>query len=162
MALTLIEDTRQQTGKHDAKNEWWGSEGVSIVRSKLAFGDYALPPVVSVDTKKDIAELAMDIDQQHDRFRAECVGARDAGCKLVILVENVDGVSNLVDLANWVESREQFAKRRNAVRRISGARIAKACSTMSRKYGVTFEFCHPGDAAKRVIEILTEGECRDD
>lgn len=156
MGLTLIEDTRQQAGKHDAKHEWWGSEGVAVIRSKLAFGDYALPPIVSVDTKKDIAELAMDIDQQHERFRAECVGAREAGCLLVVLVENDEGVRSLADLAAWREGSGAFARRKNAVRRIDGARLSKACRTMQRKYGVRFEFCAPEDAARRVVEILTK------
>lgn len=157
MGLTLIEDTRQQRGKHDAKNEYWASEGVRVVRSKLAFGDYAAMHLASVDTKKDIAELAFDIDQQHERFRAECAGARDAGCLLVVLVENEDGVRSLADLAAWRESAEQFAKRKRAVRKLEGSRLAKACATMSRKYGVRFEFCAPEDAARRVVEILTEG-----
>ena len=156
MALTIIEDTRQQAGKHEAKREWWGREGVSIVRSKLAFGDYALPPAVSVDTKMSIAELAMDIDQQHERFRAECSGAKEAGCLLVVLVENDDGVRDLAGLAAWNESPAQFAVRKRAVRRLEGARLAKACMTMQRRYGVRFEFCAPGDAARRVVEILTE------
>lgn len=156
MALTIIEDTRQQAGKHEAKREWWEREGVAVVRSKLAFGDYALPPAASVDTKMSIAELAMDIDQQHERFRAECAGARDAGCALVILVENDDGVRDLASLAAWRESDRQFALRKRAVRRIDGSRLAKACMTMHRKYGVRFEFCAPGEAARRVIEILTE------
>lgn len=161
MGVTIIEDTRQQADKHTEKHEWWGREGVSIIRCKLAYGDYILPPLVSVDTKKDIAELAMDIDQQHTRFRAECVGAREAGCQLVILVDNKDGVKSLNDLAAWKESPEQFAKRKQAVRKLEGSRLAKACATMSRKYGVRFEFCTPEEAAGRVVEILTEGGGRD-
>ena len=39
--------------------------------------------------------------------------------------------------------------------------MAKACATMSRKYGVRFEFCTPEEAAGRVVEILTEGGGRD-
>lgn len=161
MGLTIIEDSRQQASKHVAKNEWWGSEGVSVVRSKLAWGDYALPPLVSVDTKRDIAELAMDIDRQHERFRAECVGARDSGCRLVVLVENDDGVRSVSDLAMWRESDLQFSKRKYAVRRLDGERLAKACLTMGRKYGVRFEFCAPEDAARRVVEILTGEGGRD-
>ena len=157
MALTVIEDTRQQAGEHEEKHEWWGREGVSVVRCKLAWGDYILAPPASVDTKRNIAELAQNIDQQHDRFKAECIGARDAGCRLVILVENENGVRSLADLAGWRESAVDFAKRKNAVRRIEGARLAKACATMQRRYGVRFEFCAPGESAARIVEILTEG-----
>ena len=160
--LTIIEDTRQQAGKHDEKHEGWAAAGVAVIRSKLAHGDYALPPVVSVDTKKDIYEVAMDIDQCHERFRAELKGARDAGTQLVVLVENADGVSSLQDLAGWSESERHFRMRKSKsgnprARKIEGERLAKACLTMQRKYGVRFEFCRPEEAAARVVQILTRG-----
>lgn len=153
----LIEDTRNQVGRHAAKNERWAAEGVAVVRSKLAFGDYALAPPVAVDTKRSIQELAMDIDREHDRFRRECVGARDAGCRLVVLTENSDGVSTLSQLAAWVEPDESFRRRRHAVRKISGLRIAKACMTMSERYGVEFAFCAPDEAADEILRILAGG-----
>ena len=160
--LTIIEDTRQQAGKHDEKHEGWAAAGVAVIRSKLAHGDYALPPVVSVDTKKDVYELAMDIDQCHERFRDELKGARDAGTQLVVLVENTDGVSSLQDLAGWSESRRHFRMRKSKsgnqkARRIEGERLAKACVTMEKRYGVRFEFCRPEEAAARVVQILLRG-----
>lgn len=154
--VAILEDTRQQNGEHETKHEWWGQKGVSVIRCKLAWGDYILPPCVSVDTKRDIAELAQNIEQQHTRFRNECIGAREAGCQLVILVENNDGVRSLADLAQWKETQSDFAKRKHAKRRYDGVRLAKACATMTRKYGVMFEFCTPEEAAGRVIEILTK------
>lgn len=165
--LTIIEDTRQQAGKHDEKHEGWAAAGVAVIRSKLAHGDYAMPPAVSVDTKKDVYELAMDIDQCHERFRDELKGARDAGTQLVVLVENADGVSSLQDLAGWSESERHFRMRKSKsgnpkARRIEGERLAKACLTMQRKYGVRFEFCRPDEAAARVVQILLRGCGRGD
>ena len=157
MARVLIEDTRQQKDKHEHKHEWWAREGFTLVRSKLAFGDYCLPPEVAVDTKASIGELAYDIDQEHARFRRELVGARDAGCKLYVLVENVDGIRSLSDLAGWIESQEDFAQRVKAKRRLVGERLAKACATMEERYGVTFLFCAPEDAARIVSELLGVG-----
>lgn len=155
--LTIISDTRQQAGKHSLKEQQWAAQGVALLRSKLPFGDYALPPAISVDTKRSIAELAQDVFQQHDRFKRELVAANEAGCLLVILVENDYGVRCLSDLANWMEPEADFRKRRGAKVRISGARLAKACATMESRYGARFEFCRPSEAAGRVIEILTEG-----
>ena len=154
----LIEDTRQQASKHEAKHEAFERMGVTIVRSKLAHGDYAFPPRVSVDTKQSIAELASDIDQQHERFRAECIGARDAGTQLVILVENAEGVDSIESLAAWSEGERSFRRRKTAKRRLSGMRLAKACLTMQRKYGVRFEFCAPDAAAEKLLELLREGD----
>lgn len=157
MGVVLIEDTRQQRGKHEAKHERWIEEGVAVVRSKLAFGDYCLPPLVAVDTKASLLELAYDIDREHDRFRREMVGARDAGVLLVVLVENDEGVADLATLSAWAEDASSFARRKHAQRRIDGARLAKACATMAERYGARFEFCAPGEAAERIVSILLEG-----
>ena len=160
--LTIIEDTRNKPDKHETKHEGWAAAGVAVIRSKLTHGDYALPPVVSVDTKKDIYELAMDMDKEHERFRAELVGARDVGTQLVILVENADGVETLDDLRAWREDSKHLAMRKRKsgnprTRRIEGARLATACATMEKRYGVRFEFCRPEEAAARVVQILLRG-----
>lgn len=159
--MKIIEDTRQQAGKHDTKHEQWLEAGVELIRSKLAFGDYALPPVVAVDTKASILELAMDIDQQHERFRRELIAAQEAGCLLVILTENGDGVTDLGTLAAWQNPRRFINERRGLRPPITGARLAKACAAMEKKYGVRFDFCPPQDAAARVVEILMEEGGRD-
>lgn len=158
MGLVITEDTRNKPNKHQRKHEDWAALGVELVRSKLAFGDYALPPVIAVDTKASIAELAQNIDNDHARFRRELIAARDAGCVLVILTENEHGIGSLADLATWKESAEEFAKRKHAQRRLDGARLAKACATMAKRYGGRFEFCAPEMAAQRVIDILMEGQ----
>lgn len=145
-----LEDTRQQAGKHEVKHEWWADRGITLVRSKLAFGDYCRPPEVAVDTKASIAELAMDIDREHARFRRELIGARDAGVRLYVLVENDAGVTDLSSLALWTEPDADFRLRKC----IEGKRLAKACRTMSDRYGVMFLFCAPEDAARIVTEIL--------
>ncbi len=158
--VTLIEDTRQQAGKHEHKHAWWGERDVRLIRCKLAFGDYCLPPAVCVDTKASIAELAYDIDHDHERFKRELVGARDAGVQLVVLVENEDGVRDLAGLAEWSESPKDYGRRKFAKRRLHGSRLAKACATMAERYGVRFEFCAPEDAARRIVAILQEGGVR--
>lgn len=159
-AVHLIEDSRQQAGRHGRKHARWAERGVGLIRCKLAFGDYCLPPAVSVDTKASIAELAYDIDHDHDRFRRELAGARDAGVRLVVLVENEHGVRSLGDLACWVESPEEYGRRRHARRRLHGERLAKACATMAERYGAAFEFCGPDESAGRILEILGVGGAR--
>lgn len=156
--MHLIEDSRQQKGQHETKHAWWGDNDVALIRCKLPFGDYCLPPEVSVDTKASITELAYDIDHDHARFRRELVGARDAGIQLVVLVENKDGVTDLASLSEWRESADDYARRKYAKRRLDGKRLAKACATMAERYGVIFEFCAPEDAARRIVELLGRGD----
>lgn len=155
---TLQIDTRQQEAKHSAKHGYFSSRGIHCVRTKLYVGDYMfVGGVRAVDTKRDLQELAADIDRDHDRFRRELVNARDAGIALTVLIENENGVRDLDGLAAWVEPAESFVKRRHAKRRISGLRIAKACLTMSDRYGVEWAFCDPSEAGAMVIDILTGG-----
>lgn len=163
MGVTLLVDTRQQEGKHTAKHEYFKAHGFRLVRTKLYVGDYQIVGGTrTVDTKEHILELCSNIDQQHERFRREVINARDAGFQLTILVENEDGVTDLATLTQWVNPRNSINRRKGLRPPISGERLAKACATMERKYGVRFMFCKPDEAGERVIEILTkEGNAHD-
>lgn len=160
----LFEDTRQKPSQHTLKNEYFKADGFTVERTKLYVGDYMFPGgTTTVDTKADIYELASNLKQQHERFRRECVRASEAGYQLIVLVENVDKVSNLYDLADWIEPMDHFMarKRKSGGRvkvRFTGTSLYKACKTMTERYGVRFAFCPPEGAGARVIELLKEGE----
>lgn len=154
--MALVEDTRQQRGKHDLKAAHFESVGEGVVRCALPVGDYQRPAKAAVDTKKDIIELGMDLKTDHARFKRECERARDLGTQLVVLVENRDGVRCLDDLERWVEPEKSFKTRNKYGRavRYTGKSIASACRSMHVKYGVMFGFCTPEESGKRVIDIL--------
>ena len=98
--MWLIEDTRQQAGKHKIKHQWWTTHGDEVIRCKLPFGDYALPPEVSVDTKQDLTEIASNMCGTYNekrRFREECKFAQTCGCELYFLIET-DQVKEVDDL----------------------------------------------------------------
>lgn len=156
--LHIIADTRQKDRMHETKERWWADHGVSVMRSKVHVGDYVVAPAVSIDTKRNVGELAQDIDSEHERFRAECVTARECGTTLIILVENDEGVSDLASLSVWKNPR-RFANAKNGLKPpIDGARLAKACSTMQDRYGVIFQFCKPADSARIIADILSGGD----
>ena len=146
--ITIIEDTRQQAGKHELKHKAFDEAGVRVVRCKLPFGDYALPPAVAVDTKKGLGEVAANLTTEHARFRAECVNAFNAGTRLIILTEE-PGISSIDDVESWENPDLQY--RSTA---ITGARLAKAMRTMEQRYGVQFAFCDPEDAAAMILKLL--------
>lgn len=159
----LLEDTNQKPGHHELKNRRWKDEGVKVVRNKLPYGDYILSPPIVVDTKRDLYELAYDLHNDHERFREAAIKARDNESVLVILTENDEGVACLADLADWIEPNAHFAKRKaqsggKAKRKYVGTQMYKTCNTMTRKYGLVFEFCTPDEAAGRVLSILMGGE----
>ena len=159
----IFEDTRNQLKKHELKRSYFEERGWTIERTKLFVGDYMLPGgLVSIDTKKDIYELASNMRQQHDRFRRECERAQEAGYELVVLVENDDGVWDLDALVDWIEPMDHYMMRKRKsggnAKRITGTSLYKSCKTMSRKYGVKFAFCPPATAGYVVLTILEEGK----
>ena len=155
MRLHIIEDTRQQAGKHELKHEKWAAHGDTIHRCALPCGDYALFPVVSVDTKNSMQEIAQNIGgtaKEHARFRRELVKAKDNGCHLYILIENEDGIRSVDDVARWWNPRIA-----ESPRAITGERLCKAMHTMQERYGCTFVFCTPEQAAGMIYLILERG-----
>ena len=151
--MVIIEDTRQKSGMHELKHSHFNEMGVQLVRNMLPFGDYAKPPTISVDTKASMEEIAQNIGSDHQRFKRECIAARDAGCQLIILVENTEGISSVKDVHKWINPDLIYRPRA-----ITGERLQKAMITMSERYGVRFEFCEPEESAKRIIELLGVGE----
>lgn len=154
--MTIIEDTRQQSGKHELKHRYFESQGIKVVRSKLPFGDYANIKNMSVivDTKKDIQEIIGNVTQQHRRFIAECDAAADADIKLIILVENRDGVRQISDLYKWYNPRLRYSPKAT-----TGRTLAKILYGIEKKHGVEFLFCDPFEAGSMIVELLPkEGE----
>ena len=150
MTMWIIEDSRQQADKHNLKHEKFTASGVNLVRCKLPWGDYANIPPVSIDTKNSMDEIAANIcGKEHKRFITECKAAKEAGCKLIILVENTLGISDISEVHTWINPRVIYSP--NCVQ---GARLQKAMETISERYGVTFLFCTPEESAGIITELL--------
>jgi len=169
--MILLEDTRQQAGRHDIKHRWFEKHDIEIRRQALYVGDYTLPTdqSICIDTKKDIQELVSDIcGKQHTRFRAECERAKEAGIQLIILVENRGEkigrgemynttIRSLNELHRWTNPRLYImqGRKQKYPRATRGVTLMKACMTMQLKYGVRFEFCTPEESAEKIVELLT-------
>ena len=168
---TLIEDTRQQAGKHENKHRWWEAHGVEVVQHKLDFGDYSADGSnVVVDTKRSIGELAMDCGRDHARFAREMDRAREAGYRLVILIETGGPYRSLEDLHKWVSygCRNRCERWRahtcdplvstscTKYRRkpLQGPSLYRIVKRMEHNHGAVFEFCPPSKSAKRICELL--------
>lgn len=166
----IEEDSRQQESKHRHIERWMEGHGVEFrPRARaLPFGDYMSDngSNVSVDTKKDVQELAMDCGRDHSRFVRECERARDAGYRLVILVESSDRYNDRTELERWISDvcrrcrkcDPRFAARCKKYRTkpMQGPTLAKIVDTLERRYGVRFEFVSKTKAAKRICELLGE------
>lgn len=150
--MKIIEDSRQQAGKHEIKHEQFALLHIPFYRCKLPVGDYSLPPERAVDTKASMQEIAQNIGggyAEHKRFINELKLAKDLGTKLYVLIENEDGIQSIEDVPRWVNPRIEFSP--NC---IQGPRLAKAMRTIEGRYGCTFLFCRPEDAAERIVRLL--------
>lgn len=159
-------DTRQQAGKHKNIDGWFDAHGVAYEYKKLDFGDYMRDGSnISIDTKQGVDELAQNLGRDHARFSRECKRARDAGYRLVVLIESGRYRNNRLKLATW---RPQPCRRcrqcapeiggcvKYTRQPMQGATLLKIMNTMEERHGVRFEFCTRTDTARIICETLGE------
>lgn len=157
--VTLIEDTRQQAGRHDAKHEYFERKGIKVVRSKLPAGDYALLTDMSrvVDTKQGLQEVYSNLIQDHARFRREADFCKDNGISLTILVEE-SGIKKLSDVQFWQNPRLIKYHNRGGNKGkppVNGNQLWKVMYTFSERHGCRFRFCSHKNAGRTVMFLLT-------
>lgn len=145
--MVIIEDTRQQAGKHENLTE------LNALRCKLPFGDYALPPKIAVDTKASLHEITQNLcgsQKERARFIRECKLAKDCGSVLVFLIETgayktpADLIGQDILLLSG--------------KRVPGVQLYRAMMIVSERYGCRFEFCPRAETGKRIVEILSDGK----
>lgn len=148
--MVLFEDVRNKPGKHKNIHAYCEQQGIEIIRTKLLVGDYQISNRgnIVVDTKMSVGELAMDVFQEHERFRAECERAQRCGITLIVLTEESLPGGRL-DL--WKSPLDRFGNPRF---KFNPATLRKALITMQEKYGVRYRFCDGRSTAKTMIEYL--------
>lgn len=184
--MILLEDTRNQIGKHKNIYKYCEENNIEIVRSKLIVGDYMSPRVatISVDTKFGLAEIMKNITEK--RFKNELELAKKLGIHLFILIEQKE-ITCIDDISKkWENPRLDFYKfqmrkqldlrgdfnewylyrlakdRGFAPKRPpqSAEQLEKSLRTIESNtelYDVSFEFCEKSETGKRIIELL-DGE----
>ena len=170
MANTIIvEDSRQQPGKHENIREYCEENGIRIIRSKLLCGDYSLPTnqSVCIDTKQGLGEVYNNLVQDHDRFARECDLAYELGIHLVILVEEPD-IDSLDDVHNWVNPRVErymMIQKGHSMGRYTGTslppkkpiesdRFEKMMRTFADHHHGEWRFCDKSMTGAVLMEIL--------
>ena len=150
--LVVQIDSREQ--KYDHIIKYFDSQGIKYVRSKCVVGDYVNleNPMVVIDRKKDLQEVAGNVCQQHDRFVRELELAKDLGYKMIVLIEepNITSLPQVCAWYNW--------RRKSNPKAITGKILYKIMLTMSQKYDVEWMFTTKKDCGKRIIELLEQRE----
>lgn len=141
-------DSREQ--KYDHVTRYFDSQGIKWVRSKCVVGDYINleNPMVVIDRKKDLQEVAGNVCQQHERFVRELELANELGYKIIILIEEPN-TTKLTDVCGWFNWR----KKKNP-KAVNGKTLYKIMLTMSEKYNVEWQFTTKQKCGKRIVELL--------
>ncbi len=164
--MTIIVDSRQQAGKHEEKHKQMEELGAKLMVSKLPIGDYGRLDNLStvVDTKKDVLELLQNINQDHARFKTECIKAMENGIKLIILIEEMppNGDIRCWKSPTYKADGYKTVKGKKTRTHKKGEQISKASTvaanrtmwTMTQRYGVSFIFCEKEDTGRKILELL--------
>lgn len=146
--LIIQVDSREQ--KYEHVTNYFDSQGVKWVRSKCVVGDYVNleNPMVVIDRKKDLQEVAGNVCQQHERFVRELELAKELGYKMIVLIEepNITSLPNVCSWYNWRKKKNPKA--------VNGKTLYKIMKTMSDKYEFEWQFCKKADCGKRIVELL--------
>lgn len=150
-------DTREKPHAIEKILETFDKQNIKHISSKMYVGDYQdlSNGTLVIDRKQNLQELMNNVCRDHIRFRNELIRAQEAGIKIIVLIEHGDGIKTLEDVKNW---KNPYTKKygKGAMAKISGDRLYKTLCTMSKKYGVVFEFCDKSETGKRIIEILSK------
>ena len=151
--MLILEDSRQKPEKNKHIREQLEQLGYKVDRCKLYCGDYswATNQSICVDTKKNMNEIESNLIHDHDRFRDECIRAKEAGIQLIILIQD-NWITKLTDVFAWTNPRTFYT--RGKIKPVNGRTLAKIMMSMENKYGVKFHFCKKSEVGQRIVDIL--------
>lgn len=122
--------------------------------------------------ERAISELQNLYVKRHGFFHRGLKRAQNSGIRLIILVDNREGVKSVEDLFHWLNPRlkiwvntdevigywkngkPRYRKVQKFKNAMTGEQLAKACLTMQLKYGVEFQFCEPEEAGEQILSLL--------
>ena len=148
--MIILEDSRQKPEKNKHIREQLEKLGYKVDRCKLYAGDYtwATNQSICVDTKANMGEIESNLIHDHERFRDECIRAKEAGIQLYILIQD-QKIKNVSDVFGWYNPRKRFSPKA-----VSGRQLGKMMISMENKYCVQFQFCKKDEVGQRIVELL--------
>lgn len=154
----LLVDSREKPKAINTILKEFEKRGRKYSISKLFIGDYMeySNPLLIVDRKQNIAELAKNCTADHARFRAELERARDVGAELIILVEQ----NRYKDRDKWirVETIDDIMLWSSPHTTIRGEKVYRVLRAWMAKYPIKVEFCDKRNTGARILEILYKNE----
>lgn len=154
----LLVDSREKQKAIKTILKEFEKRGQKYSITKLFIGDYMeySNPLLIVDRKQNIAELAKNCTADHARFKAELERAKSVGATLVILVEQ----NRYKDRERWIHvgTIEDLMLWESPHTTIRGEKVYRVLRAWMAKYPIRVEFCDRRQTGKRILEILYENE----
>lgn len=120
------------------------SNGIQHVSTKLWVGDYMSPnnPLIFIDRKQNLLELAGNATKGHARFKRELVRMDEINGKMYIVVE--EELSGLEDVQSWS----------NTHTKLEGITLYKILTSWKHKHNVEYVFCNKSETGRVISELL--------
>jgi len=150
--MVIQVDSREKSRAIKNILKTFDNEGIKHYSSKLFVGDYMSldNPKVIVDRKQEMQEVASNLCQDHDRFRAELIRAQEAGIHLIILVEHGSDIQSIEDVIFWENPRLKLSPKA-----MTGERLYSIMQTVARKYGCEWRFCDKEHTGEEIVRLLS-------
>lgn len=122
--------------------------------SKLYVGDYINmeKPLVIIDRKQGIAEIAQNATSGHRRVKRELERLDGMGAKMYFLIEQdtVGGkpIKGVEDIILW---KPKYGE-------ITGERVYRILKAWEYKHNIEYVFCNKRNTGKEIIRLLETGQ----
>lgn len=126
--------------------EYFDTNRIRHISGKLPVGDYRVysRPLIVVDRKQNLSELAANLGADKRRFMNEIRLASELGVKLYFLCEHGGQIHSLEDVRTW----------QNPHGMLSGAELYERMCRIHISYNVEWLFCDKRCTGRRIAEIL--------
>ena len=150
----LIVDSREKPKAIKTILKQFEARGIKYSISKLYIGDYMeySNPLLVIDRKQSIQELAANCTRDHARFKAELERAKAVGAKLIILVEQ----NRYYDRDKWIQvcNIEDLMLWSNPHTTIRGEKVYRVLRSWRAKYDIEIQFCDKRQTGRKILEII--------
>lgn len=155
---TIQIDTREKQRAIDKILKTFDDNEVAYIQSKMYVGDYCVleNPLVIIDRKQNIAEIAANATSGHGRVKRELQRLDKMGGYMIFLIEqktytDPNGVkrecNSLEDIMFW----------ENKYGSVNGLQVYKILDAWQHKHNIAFRFCDKRSTGRVILEILENG-----
>lgn len=143
-------DSREKSRAIKKIVEEFERQDVRYFVSKLYVGDYINMerPLVIIDRKQNIAEIAANATSGHKRVKKELERLDEMGAKMYFLIEQdrIDGkpITCLEDIMLW---KPKYGE-------IIGERVYRILKSWEYKHDIEYVFCSKRNTGKEIIRLL--------